>query len=165
MNDLVAKARTYWSQLSSREQGLLAIAALLCALALPYALLWLPMVHDLDKLRQNVPLHQAQLAEMRKQAAAGSRNPGGSKSIGSAATDLSSAIESSATSFGMRDAIARMDTDSSRRVRLELGNAEFDTLAKWMWQMEHDLGVRIVSATITAASETGRVDATLRIGR
>jgi general secretion pathway protein M len=163
MKELLAKARNHWNQLSSRERRLLAVASLFCAFALPYALLWLPMAHDLEKLRANVPLHEAQLAEMRKQAAAGPRKGSTQKPAGVSETDLSSAIETSATALGMRDAIARMDTDSSRHVRLKLTNAEFDTLAKWLWKMEHDLGVRVLSANITASKEPGRVDASLRI--
>ncbi|MEJ2107497.1 MAG: type II secretion system protein M [Acidiferrobacteraceae bacterium] len=163
MKELLAKARNHWNRLSSRERGLLAAAGLFCAFALPYALLWLPMVHDLEKLRANVPLHEAQLAEMRKQAATGPRKASTQNPAGASETDLSTTIESSATALGMRDAIARMDTDSSRHVRLKLANAEFDTLAKWIWQMEHDLGIRVLSANITASKEPGRVDASLRI--
>ena len=163
MNELLAKARSHWNQLSSRERGLVAAAGLLCTFALPYALLWLPMIHDLEKLRANVPLHEAQLAEMRKEAAIGPRKDSRQNPVGASETDLSSAIESSATDLGMRDAITRMDTDSSRHIRLKLTNAEFDTLARWVWKMEHDLGVRVLSANITASKEPGRVDASLRI--
>jgi type II secretory pathway component PulM len=58
-----------------------------------------------------------------------------------------------------------MDTDSSNHVRLELANADFDTLAKWIWQMEHDLGIHVISASIQSGKASGRVDASLRISR
>ncbi len=165
MKELIDQLLARWAALNSREQALLAGAALLCAFALPYGLLWRPMVHSLQQLRTEVPLHQAQLAQMRKEAATIHAGTNTRTALHGGGTDLLSDVENSATTLGMRDAIARMDTDSSRHVRLQLSNAEFDTMAKWIWQMEHQLGIRVLSATISAGKTPGHVDASLRIDR
>jgi len=161
----VQQLRARWTALNPREQILVSAAALLIAFALPYALIWRPMTHDLKQLRADVPLHEAQLAQMRAEAKTVHAGHSGSTTPHRGNTDLLSEVENSATSLGMRGAITRMDTDSSNHIRLELANADFDTMAKWIWQMEHDLGIHVLSATIQTGKAPGRVDASLRINR
>ena len=79
--------------------------------------------------------------------------------------NLLSTLERSALDRGLRRNITRMAPDGSAGVRLALDGVGFNTLLRWLTDLQQGSGVRVESATITAQSDPGVVDARLLLRR
>lgn len=154
------KLRNTWNSLQSRERLAIAIGAVVLLVLLGYSVVWAPVQRDLASLRSEVPKQRAQLALMRVQAqqVVQLRSNAPSK-IGSG--NLLTKLEQSAQSRGLRENITRMEPDETNSVRLSLDGVDFNSLLRWLEELQTRNGIRLATATITAQSDPGLVNARL----
>jgi general secretion pathway protein M len=146
--------------LPPREQ-LLYFGGAAALLLILYLSLWLPVQHELARLRTDVPREKVQYAQMQVQAmevnqlrASGRRPLSGG--------NLLANLEQSATANGLRGRISRMEPDGSNGARLALDGVDFNALISWLADLQSQGGVRVEKATFEAQSTAaGAVNARL----
>lgn len=157
---LFDRLRSAWNSLQSRERLIVGIGAIILLILLGYGVVWDPVQRDLSRLRIDVPKQRTQLALMRAQAkqVAQLRR---STPANIASGNLLTKLEQSAQIRGLRENITRMEPDETNSVRLSLDSVDFNALLRWLKELHTQNGIRPETATITAQSEPGLVNARL----
>jgi general secretion pathway protein M len=160
MNEVYARALTYWRGLAVRERMILAGGGALAALLLLYALLWAPLQSDLNRLRADVPKEYQQLQLMRTQATRVKQL----RAAAPATTQnggLLSFVEQSAQAYNIRQNIKRVEPDGANAVRLAIDGVAFNSLLEWLANLQKQGGVRIDNASLEPQPTPGTVNARL----
>lgn len=161
---LFERILSLWRTLEPRERLVITAGSIIALVMLFYTFLWMPVQRDLTRLRVAVPKTQTQLTRMQVQtrqvtrlrSAATTNTPSG---------NLLSTLERSALDRGLRRNITRMEPEGSAGVRLALDGVDFNTLLRWLADLQQRSGVRVDSATINAQSDPGVVNARLLLRR
>jgi general secretion pathway protein M len=151
------RAAGYWRGLGARERLVLGVGSGVAVALLFFVLLWLPLQHDLERLRTEVPNERQKLQWMREQASrvdqlrANNRNPipGGG---------LASFVEQSARTYSIRTLIK---PEGANAVHLTLDGVAFNSLIEWLTNLQKQGGVRIENANLEPTPTSGVVNATL----
>ena len=154
------RLRNTWNSLQSRERLVVGVGAAILLALLGYSIVWAPVQRDLSNLRIDVPKQRTQLALMRVQAKQVAQLRG-SALAKIASGNLLTKLEQSAQNRGLRENITRMEPDETNSVRLSLDSVDFNALLRWLKELQTQNGIRPESATITAQSDPGLVNARL----
>ncbi len=134
-------------------------AALLLIL---YLSLWLPMLHELSRLRTTVPREKAQLAQMQVQAMEVNQLRASGR-LSMSGGNLLATLEQSATASGLRQRISHMEPDGANSARLALDGVDFNALITWLANLQSQGGVRVDKATFDPLPTPGTVNARLTL--
>jgi general secretion pathway protein M len=151
--------RTWYSNLAERERRMVTLGAAAGVVLLLLAII-LPLNRNIAQARQRITTKQGDLAFIQdatpQLAAAG---PGS----GEAATgeSLVVLIDSSARESGIGKSLSSSQATADKGLRIRLDNVPFDALVAWLARLSQSHGVRVESAEIEAAGETGFVNAGL----
>jgi general secretion pathway protein M len=151
--------RTWYSNLAERERRMVTLGAAAGVVLLLLAII-LPLNRNIAQARQRITTKQGDLAFIQdatpQLAAAG---PGS----GEAATgeSLVVLIDSSARESGIGKSLSSSQATADKGLRIRLDNVPFDALVAWLARLSQSHGVRVESAEIEAAGETGHVNAGL----
>lgn len=157
---LFDKLRNAWNSLQPRERLIVGVGAVILLALLGYGIVWAPVQRDLTNLRINVPKQRTQLALMRVQAKQVAQLRG-SAPTKIASGNLLTKLEQSAQNRGLRENITRMEPDETNAVRLSMDSVGFNALLRWLKELQTQNGIRPETATITAQSNPGLVNARL----
>lgn len=156
MNEILAR----WNALPARTRLLALAGAVVIGALLLYTAVWAPLQKDLTRLRDAVPRATGQLEWMRSQAplakAARAR-------VVTTSGSLTSSIEQSATTHGVRSYVARIEQEGSAGARVTLDAVPFNSLVTWLADLQAAQGAVIEDATIDAHATPGLVNARLRL--
>jgi len=151
--------RAWYSNLAERERRVVTLGAAVGVVLLLLAII-LPLNRNIAQARQRIATKQGDLAFIQdatpQLAAAG---PGS----GEAATgeSLVVLIDSSARESGIGKSLSSSQATADKGLRIRLDNVPFDALVAWLARLSQSHGVRVESAEIEAAGETGHVNAGL----
>jgi general secretion pathway protein M len=151
--------RAWYSNLAERERRVVTLGAAVGVVLLLLAII-LPLNRNIAQARQRITTKQGDLAFIQdatpQLAAAG---PGS----GEAATgeSLVVLIDSSARESGIGKSLSSSQATADKGLRIRLDNVPFDALVAWLARLSQSHGVRVESAEIEAAGETGLVNAGL----
>jgi general secretion pathway protein M len=151
--------RAWYSNLAERERRVVTLGAAVGVVLLLLAII-LPLNRNIAQARQRITTKQGDLAFIQdatpQLAAAG---PGS----GEAATgeSLVVLIDSSARESGIGKSLSSSQATADKGLRIRLDNVPFDALVAWLARLSQSHGVRVESAEIEAAGETGHVNAGL----
>ena len=151
--------RAWYSNLAERERRVVTLGAAVGVVLLLLAII-LPLNRNIAQARQRITTKQGELAFIQdatpQLAAAG---PGS----GEAATgeSLVVLIDSSARESGIGKSLSSSQATADKGLRIRLDNVPFDALVAWLARLSQSHGVRVESAEIEAAGETGFVNAGL----
>jgi general secretion pathway protein M len=151
--------RAWYSNLAERERRVVTLGAAVGVVLLLLAII-LPLNRNIAQARQRITTKQGDLAFIQdatpQLAAAG---PGS----GEAATgeSLVVLIDSSARESGIGKSLSSSQATADKGLRIRLDNVPFDALVAWLARLSQSHGVRVESAEIEAAGETGFVNAGL----
>ena len=151
--------RAWYSNLAERERRVVTLGATVGVVLLLLAII-LPLNRNIAQARQRITTKQGDLAFIQdatpQLAAAG---PGS----GEAATgeSLVVLIDSSARESGIGKSLSSSQATADKGLRIRLDNVPFDALVAWLARLSQSHGVRVESAEIEAAGETGHVNAGL----
>lgn len=156
MKQLIA----YWFGLNSRERIMVTVAAAVLVVFILYAMAWQPLTNKVAGLTRAVAEQNNTLDWMRrsadeiKQIKMSSRRGGGS---------LLTRVERTARIHKLGDALKRIDpAGTDNRVRLQLEQAGFDDLLRWIEVLASQHGIHVDVLTVDGLSG-GRVNARLTL--
>ena len=158
--------KEWFDGLAPRERLILVIGGVVAAVLLLYALLWYPLVRDVERLEVSID-EQSSAATWMRQAAREVRILSG-RAEGTAASDgrpLLTLVEQTARSSGLGTALHRVEPQGSGSAGVWLQNAGFDDLINWLGRMDAEMGVRVDSMVADPQDEAGRVNVRLVLSR
>ena len=147
--------RDAWHRLSSREQRIVAVAAIVVVGAIAWVGAWLPMNADIARLRRDVPRMEALAATARAQAddlTALARAPAPAR------VDPLPAVERALAERNLRGAVTALDVHEGR-VRMTLSMVRFDALAPLLDALARSGGLVVADVTLQPRVEPGFVRA------
>jgi type II secretory pathway component PulM len=149
--------RAWYAGLAERERRFVNIGAI-AAVVMILAGVVLPLNRSIVQARQRVATKQADLAYIQKVTP--ELRAAGPLSQASGAS-LVVLIDSSAREGGLGKSLSSSEPTSDGGLRIRMERAPFDGLVVWLVRLSQQHGVRVESAEIEQAGETGLVNASL----
>jgi len=144
-----------WQRASVREQRLVVAAALVVVLGLGYALVWKPMLADIDRLARDLPQARSVLDAARAQAdsiVALERAPAALRT-----QEPLAVVERVVAERNLRAQVTALDAQEGR-VRLTFAAVRFDAIPGLVDALQR-AGVRVAEVTVAQRVEAGMVRA------
>ena len=160
--------RDWWLSRQPRERLILILGGVLFVAALLYLLVWEPLARERTNLANRVKAQGKTLVWMQQASEQvkrlRSQSPNVNKKVNQGS--LMSIVDSSAKRSKIRKPIQRIEPEGKNGVKLWIENVDFDTLIRWLDEIERRYGVLVSRATITRKEATpGRVDSRLSLER
>ena len=150
--------REWYANLAERERRFVIFGGIGAAVLLLLGI-FLPLNRSVFEARERVATKQGDLAFIQsvapQLAAAG---PGGGTTAGG---DLVVLIDSSARESGLGKSLQSSQPTPDKGLRIRLDHVSFDLMVAWLARLSQQHGVRVESAEIESAGETGLVNAGL----
>jgi general secretion pathway protein M len=158
--------KEWWESLQVRERRILALGALLLLVVGFYVLVWEPIHQRHRQLTDQVAEQRAVLGWMEGSAAEARRLRGQGEAAPAQARSgsLLSLIDSRARASGLGDALKRVEPEAGDKVRVWLEEAAFDTVARWLGELQRDYGVSVDSVVLDPKGDAGLVNARIVVG-
>ena len=160
--------RDWWLSRQPRERLTLMLGGVLVVAALLYLLVWEPLARERTNLANRVKAQGNALVWMRQASEQvkqlRSQSPNFTKKASQ--SSLMSIVDSSAKRAKIRKPIQRIEPEGKDGVKLWIENVNFDSLVRWLGEMERRHGVLVKRATITRHEQTtGHVNSRLSLER
>jgi general secretion pathway protein M len=156
--------KQWWEGLQARERRTLMLGALALGIMFFYFGIWQPTHTRAAALEQQVADQRVLLAWM-QQASAEARALQGSaparSAAGTSGQGLFALADQSARQAGLGNAIRRVEPSGNNRVRVNLEQASFDDMVRWLATLKSRHGIEIDTLSVRAGNEPGRVNAQL----
>jgi len=164
----LAPWRARFEALEPREQKLVGAAGVLIALAILYGGIWQPFAkararHESELEAAHAIANSLVLAQA-EVLSRGARGGGGGGVIGSGVS-LLSAVDQASKSGTLSKPPSRLQPDGENQVRVWLEDTQFDTLMRWMYELQNNYGLKIDVADIERQPTPGLVNARLSLTR
>lgn len=158
--------REWFEQLAPRERMLVMIAGGLLVVTLIVLLAIRPVLTQSKRGHELVEDKRELLAELREVAARLGPQSGTTQSSASGNTQsLVLVVDQSTRSTGLAQYLKRNQPDGASSIRLRFENVPFDTLITWLNDLQRQQAMSVTAANIDVASEPGRVNCNLTLGR
>ncbi len=159
--------RTWLAELQPRERRLIAVAAVLLICLLFYLLAWRPLQQRVAHLDSRLTQARKDLVWMQQASreVQALRRQGGAAPAPATGLSLIRAVESSVTAAGLRGSLTRTEPHGADRISLELRDADFDALVRWLGILQRQHGARVTQINVTRTDKPGRVNARLTLSR
>ena len=158
------KFKTWYLQLQTREQRMLAAGAAALVLLLLYALVWRPLTTRQQTLRVTVKEQQATAQWMQQAAREVAQLRAGRPNAGKvpAGQSLLALVDQSAKNSQLGPAMKRVEPEGQTGVRVWFEQANFDDLVVWLEALQRDYGVHVTTLVVERQEAVGQVNA--RVG-
>ena len=153
--------KEWFAQLNQREQMSLLILGLALALYLLYMFVWSPLdTRRAELALQNTAIAESQarvdtmvsqLLELRE----GGAQPATQRNLTSVINESTSRLQLP---------VMRLQPNSRGEIQVRVENASFDTVLKWLHEIEYAEGLLVHEVSLTQANGPGLVNITVRIG-
>ena len=148
-----------WKALGERERMALTVLAVFLVPVLFYLLVWTPVENGLARSQARLTTVQAQLAQVREQAALVASLRAAPPS--EAPADAASAVQAAAARNGLREQLKRVETEGANAVRVQIEDAPFVALLAWLIDLQQQTGMRAESATLERGANPGTANGRL----
>ena len=149
-----------WQERSPGERRAIAAGALVLALVLVVALVWLPLERTRARLAAELPVLRASLASLERDALEAKRL----RAMPPTAARTNAPLAALATNAGGL-AGAQVTVLDDRRVRVTSTDVGFAALLEWLRAAQATHGMRVDSARLDSLPAAGRVRAELVLSR
>lgn len=157
--------REWWTQLSLREQRIVAAGAVVVALMLGWALIWHPLAAKRAELRDSVDAQRRDLAYVRVAAAEVERlrAAGTHSRADRQGRSLLALADATARAGGLEGALRRVEPVGAASVRVSFEFARFDALIDWVEGLTRDYGIEATDFSADRADGVGLVNARITL--
>lgn len=154
--------REWFDSLAPRERIVVAVGAVVVGIMLFWGLVLAPLDSGVTKLAQRVD-DKRELVVWMQQAATRIKQAGPGAANGAAGGDgsLVVIVDRSARSAGLGGALTRNQPVGEDGIRVQLRDASFASMARWLTQLQSSNGLALDSASIERGSTAGTVNASL----
>lgn len=150
--------RNRWNALGARERRAASVLGAFLGAVLFYLLIWMPVEGGLAKSQGRLETIQAQLAQVREQAALVSSLRATPRA--EAPADAGAAVQEAAVRNGLREQLKRVDAEGARSVRVQIEAAPFSALMSMLVELQQ-AGLRVENASFERNAKPGTADARL----
>lgn len=153
--------RDWFEQRNLREQASLLVMGLAIVLWLVYTLIWSPLDHRRDQLREQNLAAVGSLARVDAMVSEllALRADGAGQAVRE--RNLSSLVNQGTQRLGL--VVSRLQPGARGDLQVRLENARFDHLVVWLHELEQRDGLYIAELAVTPAQRPGLVNVTLRV--
>lgn len=159
------RVAVFWESISARERWFLVGGATVLVLVPLYVALWLPWHDALARLREQVPGQRDTLRWMQTEAQAikpllekrARKGEGGE-------LPLPSALEQSARTANIREAIQQMQPVENDQVQVLLGDVAFDPWLRWVENLRQ-AKIEVVAVNVTRSQQAHKVNIRMTVQR
>ena len=154
--------REWFDNLAPRERIVVLVGAVIVGVMLFWGLVIAPLDSSVTKLSQRVD-DKRELIVWMQQAAARIKAAGPGAADGASDGDgsLVVLVDRSARSAGLGGALTRNQPVGDDGIRVQLRDASFDAMARWLTQLKSTNGLALDSASIERGAAAGTVNASL----
>ena len=160
----IARAVSYYDQLSARDQKALQLLALALGLFILYFALWRPVHQYEQNQAANLAQSRALMSWLKAhetEARNLARNQSQQSGQGGVRHSLMTTITSSAKQAGIP--LARFEPSGQQGMRIWLEDAPFNQVASWLEQLNERYGVRVDQAAIQRGQNPGLITAHFKL--
>jgi general secretion pathway protein M len=150
--------RAWYANLGERDRTIVKYGGIVVAILLILGIV-LPLNRNISLAQQRVARKQGDLQFI--QGAAPQLAGAGPAANVSSAESLVVLIDSSARESGLGKSLSNSQPTGDKGLRVRLDRVAFDSLVAWLARLSQQHGVRVESAEIETAGETGLVNAGL----
>ncbi len=163
----LAPLRSRYDALQPREQLLVGIAAVVIALALVYLMIWTPVANARRHAERELADTRvvAQRLEVIGAALGAAQNSGVSGPLVSRDASLLSAVDLASKDGTLSKAPSRLQPDGDTQVRVWVDAVQFDSLLRWINELQTRYGVRVDGLDVERQPTPGLVNARLSLVR
>jgi len=157
--------KEWFANLEPRERQLIIGAGVILLVMILYLVVWEPIAKDNEALRSSYQSSQ-QLIDWMEDAAEEAKAlqakiQASGPSGGSSNQSLLGIIDRTAKRDKLGSSVKRVQPDGKTGARVWLENAVFNDLIKWLENLQHKEGIRLVTTVIEKQEEAGLVNARL----
>lgn len=159
--------QSWFLSLQKRERMMVLSGAAALIIIMLYLIIWEPVFSGITNQQQRV-ISQRKILNWMQNAEVEARSlkaSGGNVNSALMKQSISRAIETSAVSAGIRDAIAKIEARDKKSTRVQFKNVDFNRLMQWLGALESRYGISIKSANIDKADSTGVANAKITLER
>lgn len=159
--------KAWFEGLSARERQLVMAAAVLVSYAVVHLAIIAPLWGGAARLADQLPERHALLAELRAaeaevQSRRGQARP---QAVEGAGQSLVVIIDRTSREAGLGGSLRRNQPTPDQGLRVSFEGAPFESLVRWVVDLETRYGISVESASFDAAQAPGLVNATLVLER
>jgi len=146
--------KAFWGNRSEHDRAAICASAILIALAIAYAYVWLPVTRERDRLLVRMPELRAEVQAMERDAGELDRLRSGARP---AARDLKAAIEQAAATSGVALAQGGVEQQSAEHVRVLVLSARAAEAFTFVARLQSAQRVRLENLRMTPLADGDRV--------
>ena len=154
---MLQTARTFWTQINSRERLVIVGGALMLMIVIVYFYLWQPLSQERLRLRASLPQLKLSAAQMRANVGEVMQLKANLNQAPLSAQSLRTMLEQSAAAYKLRDNLSQIDADGDNRIRLRLASVPFDDWIQWLAQLQTQYRMRLESCRVEGLAQPGIV--------
>jgi general secretion pathway protein M len=156
-----ADVLNWYAGLSSRDQRVLRLGAVVVALIV-CVWIFLPLQRNLSAAKAQFATRQGDLEWMRSVAPTLAAAGPGAAAVATPES-LVVLIDRSAREAGLGQALTGSQPGANGAMRVQLEKADFNLLIAWLSRLSAQHGVRVETASVTGASDVGRVNVSVQL--
>ena len=153
----------YWQSRPERERSFLTAGAVVVAIMLVAALVWLPLERSRTRLNADLPALRASVDELSRDAAEAKRLRAMAPTVPANPTPLATVLTSNAWARELPG--VQLSVPDNKHVKLVAADVSFTALLDWLVTAQAAHGLSVESARIDALPAQGRVRAELMLSR
>jgi len=159
--------KNWYESLERRERNFVSGGAVVVAVSLLYAFIWLPLDKSHDNLSASVAAWDRSLAQLRPLK--GMQPVTGSSRIAPVSAQQTPVVivDQTLRARGLDRSLQRSQPTTSNGIRVEFENVAFDDLVIWLGDLSAQYAMDVTSGSFSTANriEVGRINATLTLER
>lgn len=159
----VDELRTWYQSLHERERRILLAGAAALSVMLLYAAVLHPYFSGWQRLQQHISDQRELIAWMRPAAAQIQGLRGQQPTAMPAGQSLLAVVDKSAADAGFGAALKQIQTGNDGSVRVQMQGAGFDSLVRWLGNLQQRYGISVRELTAQRSTSPGTVDAGLTL--
>lgn len=169
MKELLNKLKDWWNNLSLREKRVVLIGAILVAVFILYAGIWMPYINYIDGMRDKINQNQKLLAWMQnadQELKKYNKQDNATKQATLNPVALLGIIQKQIDKSGLSSSLKQLKQASNETIEIHFEKVNFDKLMHLLIALSKEQTVTLDQLTTTAVGSDGlvNVDVLIRIG-
>jgi len=153
--------KDWYNKLEARERKLLIVGSVVLAIAFLYFVMWQPFVKKIHRLEKSTLEQQKLVTWMKARAIEVKQVRQANGPVVNIPTgrSLLGVIDKTTKARKLDTAVKRVKPEGDNKARVWLESADFNSIIRWVEELQTRQGVKVVNAVVDRTKEPGKVDA------